>query len=236
MKAKAVLCPRFSQLSRDFFNRDCQVHTSWTDGEHSSQEIIKAAEEIGLDTLAFTEHVREDSSFFKDFFKEIDDLRQGSSVRIFIGVECKVMDKDGRLDISPSDYAIAEIVLGSVHRIPYEGKFVSPRELGQEKTVEEEFRYTMAMLQGGQMDVLAHPFGMSLSTFEVFEADHLDKVIHMAAANGVAFEFNAKYATPEFLKEAVRLCRKYDPLVSLGSDVHKIKDLGLCRAMLEGLI
>ncbi|MBF0386255.1 MAG: PHP domain-containing protein [Candidatus Omnitrophica bacterium] len=236
MKVKTVLCPRFSEVSRSFFNRDCQVHTAWTDGACAPREILKAAEDLGLDTLAFTEHIRSESVYFKDFFREIEGLRKGLVMKVFIGVETKVIDEEGQLDISSADYAMAEIVLGSVHRIPHNGGFYHPRDLGLEVTLEEEFRYLMAMLRGGRVDVLAHPFGMSLRMFNVFSTDHLEEVIRTAALTGVAFEFNSKYASPVFLKEAVRFCRKHDPLVSLGSDVHKIEDLGRCRGILEGLI
>lgn len=227
---------RFADLNKEYIKRDYQIHTTWTDGSHSSLEVIDAAKKMGLKSIAFTEHIRRESEYFSDFYKEVDDLRKQNALEIFIGVETKVIDLEGNLDISQRDYDRAEIVLGSVHRIPFEGELIHPKKLGRDKTLELEFNYSLAMIKAGKIDVLSHPMGMSLRMYNVFSSTDLETLISKIASTSIAFEFNSKYTNPQFLEILVSLCRKYNPFVSIGSDVHKMEELGRCNKMLEAIL
>ncbi len=227
---------KFHALDKMYLNRDYQIHTRWTDGQHTPAEIIEAAQKAGLSSIAFTEHIRRESTYFSDFFIELDALRRQSPMQIFIGVETKVIDEQGHLDISNRDFDLAEIVLGSVHRIPHEGRLVHPRELGKEKTLEKEFRYSLAMIEDGAIDVLAHPLGMSLRIHDDFSREDLEALIKRMAATTIAFEINAKYTNTVFFKTVIELCQKYDPYISIGSDVHQINELGNSKRMLEAVL
>ncbi|MBF0522476.1 MAG: PHP domain-containing protein [Candidatus Omnitrophica bacterium] len=225
---------RFHDLTLENIRQDCHIHTSWTDGKHSIEEIFEKAEEQKLELIALTEHIRKESTYFKDFFREADQKRQKRNLRVWIGIETKVMDESGLLDVTPEDLSLAEIVLGSVHRIPYQGDFVDPLKLGPEKSLEEEFRYSMAMIKAKGIHVLAHPFGMSLKHHKNFSMQHLEEIIRAIAKTEIAFEWNARYMNEDFFKAARMFCHKYNPCVSLGSDMHEIKDLGgACRLLQE---
>jgi putative hydrolase len=224
---------RFSTLTKDDLKVDFQIHTTFTDGSHAPQEIIAAAEDQGLKAIAFTEHIRSDSTYYPEFIAHIDQLRSKSSLDIFVGVETKVLDEKGSLDISPADQKRAQIILGSVHRINDNGALIHPRDLGEEKTLAKEFQLSMAMVNAGAIDVLAHPLGMGLRMFNVFSKDNLTQLIKRIAETDIAFELSGKYTQPLFLKEIIELCYRYDPVVSIGSDVHKIEELGRSRRMLE---
>lgn len=227
---------RFNDIDRAYLNRDYQIHTRWTDGQHTPVEIIGAAQKMGMGSIAFTEHIRRESDYFPRFFAQLDDLRSKSPLEVLIGVETKVIDINGNLDISVSDYDLAEIVLGSVHRIPYEGTWVHPRDLGKQKTMTEEFRHSLAMIENGAIDVLAHPLGMSLRIFQDFSPEDLEAIIKRIARTDIAFEINAKYTNFLFLNRVIELCRKHNPYVSIGSDVHQLYELGNSKRMLENIL
>jgi putative hydrolase len=223
---------RFHDLTPENIRRDFQMHTRWTDGEHSAAEVIEAAKKAGLTDIAFTEPIRSDSTYFADFFKEIDALRKDAGLNIWIGAETKVLNPEGDLDITPRDYAKAEIVLGSVHRINTGTGFVHPRELKAEACRIYELGLSLAMVRRGEIDVLAHPAGMSVRFHGGFPKVYLEELIKTIAATDVAFELNTKYRTEEFSHDCLELCRKYNPYVSIGSDVHTLDQVGQSRRIL----
>ena len=82
---------RFSELDSTFLNVEYQVHTSQTDGEATPKEILTVARERGLESIAFTEHVRRDTDWFGGFAGAIRDLRPDfPEMRIYVGCETKV--------------------------------------------------------------------------------------------------------------------------------------------------
>ncbi len=234
--SKSLRFVRFADIDRAYINRDYQIHTQWTDGQHTAREIIDAALQMGLSSIAFTEHIRRESTYFPDFFAEINALRCDKPIDVLIGVESKVIDREGNLDITDRDYNQAEIVLGSVHRLPVNGGLVHPKELGQEQTLTAEFEHSMAMVKKGLIDVLAHPMGMSVRIYKTFSYSHLDTLIRSIASTDVAFEINAKYTNPEFFAAVMTLCKLHNPFISIGSDVHQLSQLGDSKRMLEGIV
>ncbi|MFH1581699.1 MAG: PHP domain-containing protein [Pseudomonadota bacterium] len=225
---------RFNDLGKIGGEIDYHIHTNWTDGQHSPREIIKQAKKLGINSIAFTEHVRKESTYFKDFYKEIDELRNNEDLEIFIGIETKVVNKQGDLDISRHDYDLAEIVLGSVHRILKDGSLVNIRDLEMKEAIQEELEYGLALVKGGKIDVLAHPAGMSLQGFNSFPTGYLEQLIRGIAKTEMAFELNPKYLNDEHLKKVIDLCVKYDPFISIGSDHHS-KEMGSTKKVLEGI-
>ena len=51
------------------------------------------------------------------------------------------------------------------------------------------------------------------------------------ARRGVAIEINSSYLVD--VDAFLRLCQEVDPIVSIGSDAHKLEELGRCRDVLR---
>ncbi|HYZ65991.1 MAG TPA: PHP domain-containing protein, partial [Nitrososphaeraceae archaeon] len=79
---------------------DYHVHSSYND--HSASDLtvknaLDRAAEVGLKTLAFTEHVRRSSSWVPQYIQEIKNLRESSMTNVIIGFEAKILS-DGSID------------------------------------------------------------------------------------------------------------------------------------------
>ncbi|ASY72198.1 putative hydrolase [Sinorhizobium fredii] len=220
---------RFRGLSREQLNVELQVHTNWTDGEATVLEVLQTAKKRGLAELAFTEHVREDTSWFPDFKAEIYSAVDAvGDMRVYVGCETKAMDDDGRLDVSQSVLDACDIVLGVVHRLPDgQGGYLDFKQLSFEETAEIEFRLSMGMIANAPIDVLGHPGGMSLRRYGRFPEDYFRALMKATLERGIAIEINSSYLDdmPGFLA----LCDEINPFVSIGSDAHKLSELGRCR-------
>lgn len=224
---------KFDKLKPENANFDFQIHTNWTDGSNSSAEIISEAEKKGLNAIAFTEHIRVGSTYFGGFYDEINDLRKNAQVKVYIGIEAKVIDENGNIDVSPANYSKAEIVLGSVHRVNIKGEFVPIKNMERKEAFEWEYIFAKALIQGGNIDVLAHPGGMSFKYFQEIPEFFIDKIIKAISETNTAYELNSKYNNSNTLEMMIYYCKKYNPYVSIGSDVHQVSDIGTCYAAIK---
>ncbi len=223
----------FRDLSTADLQCDLHVHTRRTDGEEEIETILRAASERGLRRIAFTEHVRRDSSWFHDFAREVRDRsRAHPHLEVLVGCETKALDPSGAIDASEAILDECDIVLGSVHRFPDPaGGFVDTARYGPEELARSECELAMGLLRSGHIDVLAHPGGMYARRHgRDLPGDLLRPLVATAIERGVAVEINSSYARD--LEGLLSLLDELDPLVSIASDVHRLRDLGRCRDLL----
>jgi len=225
---------RFSELTRETVNRDFQVHTDWTDGEASVAEVIRRACNVGLAEIAFTEHARAGSSYYTDFFREVDNADAATpDLEIYRGFEVKVLGADGALDMSPAMRDAADIVLGSVHSFPLPDGTVAPAaRFDTNAAFEMEFNLAKAIIDGGNADVLSHAGGMCLRTFGAFPMEYMEELVAHAARGNVAFEINTSYHG-DIIDTLLTMLARHDPPVSVGSDAHRLDEIGTCRDLLR---
>ncbi len=222
---------RFNELSPDTVNRDFQVHTVATDGEATIEQLICRAEELELKEMAFTEHVRRTSDYYTEFAAQVRTARAETPVKVYVGIESKVADDRGTLDASQEVIEAAEIVLGSVHRFPVgNGGLAEAREFSYEEAAHREFTLALGLLRHAPIDVLAHPGGMCQRAFGAFPDELFEELMVVSLDRKIAIEINTSYCRD--LDRFLSLCRKINPVVSIGSDAHQLSDLGTCRAAL----
>ncbi len=226
--SKPVFC-RFRELGRAEMNVELQVHTTWTDGQATVLQILQAAKERGLGALAFTEHVREETAWFHDFKDEVlSSARDFDVLQVYVGCETKALDADGRLDVSQQVLDACDIVLGVVHRLPDgRGGYLDFKQLSFEQTADIEFQLSIGMIRNAPIDVLGHPGGMSLRRHGRFPEAYFRAMMTATLERQIAIEINSSYLAdmPAFLA----LCEEVNPFVSIGSDAHRLNELGRCR-------
>ena len=79
---------------------DYHVHSNYNDHSASDltvRNVLNRAHEIGLKTLAFTEHVRRSSDWVPRYIQEITAIRKASKTDVIIGFEAKILS-DGSID------------------------------------------------------------------------------------------------------------------------------------------
>jgi putative hydrolase len=225
---------RFKSVTGDDLLSDMHLHTTWTDGEASVGDMIAEAVRKGLKRIAFTDHVREASTYCKEFEKEIKELSNKSGIHVHPGFEAKIKDFDGNLDLP--DYCSRErhLIIGSVHSIPVAGgEFVHPKIFkSSEELRKNEYELYMALIKSGQADILGHVGGMSNTFTGSFSREFLEGIISLCAKTQTAFEINSRYHS-NMMDELVPLLEKYDPYVSIGSDAHNPGEVGSCQELLK---
>jgi histidinol phosphatase-like PHP family hydrolase len=199
---------------------DFHMHTNWTDGSNTSVEMHNAAITQGLTTILFSEHARKTSGdWFPDFAKEIRSLPD-EYCKALVGVEAKVDDFLGNIDSVDEVLQECDLVMASVHRFPGESDLdvKDPNKVKRE-AIEIEKELSLAVLENKRVDILGHPFGMSLRRFNVQPSDDdFKEVIKKAAETGVAIEINSHYHRN--LWDIIDWCKDSGALISLGSNAH----------------
>lgn len=212
---------------------DFHMHTNWTDGAHSSADMHAAAVKKGLKSVLFSEHARRTSGdWFFQFAEEVRSLPQ-EHCQTLVGVESKIDNLDGELDLAPAIADCVDLVMASVHRFPgEEGIVKGTANYSAEEAIQLELRLTLAAIENPLVDIIGHPFGMSLRRFRFKVPDECFlEVITKAARFDVAIEINPHYHTD--LWKIAGWSKEAGAPLSLGSNAHNVSEVGRVQQELK---
>lgn len=246
---------------------DHHVHSTFSDDAVSTLAAnVAAAEAVGLTAIRLVEHVRESSTWMPDYLVAMAALRstsglarldeddpgggqreadRGGPLRVGTGVETKIMDVTGRLDLPPDlprgPDGFGRILIAD-HQFPGPDGPWSPQRVLAERAAglrSEDLMDTLvtamiratARVDGGQ---LAHPFSL-LPKIGLGEADlrddHLRALAAACVANGTVVEVNEKWACPG--PRVLRTLADAGAVVVASTDSHRADGVGRYRRILD---
>ena len=212
-----------------FLRIEGHTHTDFTDGMDPAEQSVKQALALGLDTLVFAEHMRRGAPWVEGYFKDVFRLAEKYSarIRIICGIEARVVDHEGTLDVDPDMAERTQLVVGSVHGIPRDPD--SPEAVfhvpGRRETLESEHAMLMGLIRNPAVDVLGHPFGTYFEKYGFPPEDVFHDVLRAAARANKVVEINARHTdTARFLECAA--AADMDFLFWPGSDAHLARHVG----------
>jgi DNA polymerase (family X) len=159
-------------------------HTTASDGHNSLEEMIAAAQELGLEYIGIADHSRSsvqahglDAARLKVQQAQIRKLQSTlPDIRIFSGIECDIL-RDGSLDFDDEILANLDFVVASVH---------STFNLSEVEMTNRVIR----AITNRFVTMLAHPTGRLLLKREGYAID-IPAVLEAAAETGTWIELNA---------------------------------------------
>lgn len=184
--AKSGKLPKL--LGYDELKGDLQIQTNWTDGRHSLEEMVDAAEAHGLSYIAITDHTRSltmanglDEKRLKRQMTAIDKLNdklgnQGRKFTVLKGAEVNIM-KDGSLDIDDEVLAQLDVVGAAIH---------SYFDLSQE----EQTQRIISAMENPHVDIIFHLTTRLINRRKTIALD-IEKVIKTAKKTGTVMEVDA---------------------------------------------
>lgn len=201
---------------------DLHLHTDYTDGRSSIDDMLAAATQAGLAVVGFTEHVRLGTPWFEDFKLAVaHDASAYPGLEVLTGIEAKALDYAGSLDADPEVIAQADVVLGAFHDYPDgRGGFVRRTTLSADAAARMEFEALWALLDHPEVDVLAHPGAITRKLVGSFPDSYLRRLIKKAAASGRAVEINGEYNSDDELALLLEWCSQEGAWITLGSNAH----------------
>jgi DNA polymerase (family X) len=201
---------------------DLQMHTTASDGKNSIEEMAAAAQALGYEYIALTDHSKavtvanglDEKRMLEQIRKIHAAQKKFSDFRILAGVEVDIL-KNGSLDMDEEVLAQLDVVVASVHSyMKMESGEMTDRLL--------------AAIENPQTQIIAHPTGRLLLRREAFEYD-MEKILRAARAHDVAMECNA-YPDRLDLKDAhLRQAKKLGVTLVISTDSHATANLKMMK-------
>jgi len=210
---------------------DMQMHSKWTDGANTIEEMAKKAMGVGLEYIVITDHVRGtfdhrlDETGLIQQWKEIDKLntrykKQGTNFKILKGGEVDILN-DGKLFMRDEVLKKLDVVGASIH---------SNFKMTKEKMTE---RIIKAM-KNQNVDIIFHPTGRLIGLRPAYEVD-MGKIIKAAKETKTVLEIDAYYNRLDLKDEYLKMAKNAGVKISIDSDAHNTShfqylELGIAQA------
>ncbi len=215
---------------------DGHVHSTFSDGQDDPGRNLDSGLSAGLTAMVMADHVRRSTDWLPRFVVAVDGIRQRSPIGIRIGVETKLLDTTGALDLPP-DLAGVELLLIADHQFPTPDGPVDPATVrtmlaaGAVKPgvlVRQLIAATMAAMTAARLPaVVVHPFSI-LAKIGVPEGaipdDALGELAARCRETGTQVEVNEKWACPGVAVLRILLESGVD--IVAGSDAHASAAVG----------
>jgi DNA polymerase (family X) len=197
---------------------DLHIHSNWSDGGNSIEEIAQAAQERGYQYVAITDHsvslaiahglsVKRISEQIQAI-KELNHHLKG--FRIFTGMEVDIR-ANGSLDMPEEILAELDIVLASIH---------SNMNQGEEQMTQR----IITAIENPVVDILAHPTARLLGEREPV-AVKIEAVFKAAAAHRKALEISSMPSRLDLKDTHVYQAREMGVNLVINTDAHRLEHL-----------
>jgi DNA polymerase (family 10) len=205
---------------------DLQMHSTWSDGRNTIEEMLAACAARGYEYFALTDHSKAlpmvrglDRDRLRQQWKEIDAVqRRHPEIRLLRGMEVDILG-DGTLDLEDDLLARLDIVLASIHS----GFALPPAE---------QTRRILAAVRHPAVQILAHPTGRRIGRREAAAFD-VEAVLQACKEEGVAVEHNAHPERLDLKDTHLIRARELGCKIVISTDAHRIRELDNIRYGVE---
>ena len=218
--AKADELPRLVTLAD--IRGDLHVHSDWTDGTTTIAEMAAAAQVLGHEYIALTDHSRRitmahglDPARLSRQIREVDRLNgKLRGMTILKGIEVDIL-KDGMLDLPDSSLSQLDIVVAAVHSY-----FDQTREAQTERVIRA--------MENRHVSIIAHPTGRLIGEREPYDID-MDRIVAAARDAGCALEINAEPDRLDLNDIHAHAAKSVGVKLAISTDAHSVNALQYMR-------
>lgn len=197
---------------------DLHMHTTWSDGAYSLEEMIEACRAKGYEYMAITDHSRflkvANGLSVERLLKQNEEIRRlnerYNDIEILSGIEMDILP-DGTLDYDDDVLSQLDFVIASIH-----SSFSQPKE-----TIMDRLR---TALENPYVHLIAHPTGRLLGRREGYEVD-MDELITLAKQTNTALELNANPHRLDLSAENLRKAQEAGVKIFINTDAHATEHL-----------
>ncbi len=201
---------------------DLQMHTIWSDGSNTIEEMASAGKKLDHEYICITDHTGKlaianalDEKRIKEQRKEIDKVNKKiEGITILQGVEVNITD-DGSLDMNDKVLKELDIVVASIH-----SGFKNPKEKITKRMIRA--------MENENVDIIAHPTGRLITKREAYDID-LDSVFEAAKKTRTVMEINAYPERMDLRDTHVRAAVKAGVKLAISTDAHNTDQLHFIR-------
>ncbi|MEH7481954.1 DNA polymerase/3'-5' exonuclease PolX [Neobacillus drentensis] len=197
---------------------DLHMHSTWSDGAHSIEQMAQVCRARGYQYMAITDH----SQYLKvangltreRLLKQREEIKKLNEkyddFLILAGVEMDILP-DGTLDYDDEFLAEMDFVIASIH-----SAFTQSKE-----KIMERLKHA---LTNAHVDLIAHPTGRKIGRREGYDVD-IDLLIQLAKETNTALELNANPNRLDLAAEYLRRAQDAGVKILINTDAHKMDTL-----------
>jgi putative hydrolase len=214
---------------------DRHVHSRFSDGEGTLAQNIAAAEALGLQALTCVDHVRVSTDWVPAYVEAVRDARASTAIRLDCGIESKLLDTDGALDLPPEIEGV-DAIYAADHQVPLADGPHHPRQIADEiqsgerdaaTVIEAIVTSTAAAVRRYPRVVVAHLFSV-LPKIGLSEADVAPELVQWLAAacsdGGACVEISERWRCPT--AQTLRPFLEHGVTVLVSTDSHRSETIG----------
>ncbi|MDQ0256446.1 DNA polymerase (family 10) [Evansella vedderi] len=206
---------KYDLIEEKHIRADLHMHTTWSDGANSLEEMIEACLNMGYEYMAITDHSKYlqvanglTVERLKRQHEEVRKLNEKyDGITIFTGIEMDILP-DGTLDYEDEILREIDFVIASIH---------SAFQQSEEKIMK---RLKSAM-ENPYVDMVAHPTGRVLGRRDGYPVN-MEQLIQMAVDTDTILELNANPNRLDLSAEWVKKAQEAGALISINTDAHRL--------------
>jgi DNA polymerase (family X) len=194
---------------------DVHMHSTWSDGAYSIEEMVEACRARGYEYMAITDHsqylkvangltperIRKQREEIKKLNEKYDDFT------ILSGIEMDILP-DGTLDYDDEILQEMDIVIASIH-----SSFSQSREVIMERL--------KTALNSHHVDIIAHPTGRLIGRRDGYDVD-VDLLIELAHETNTALELNANPHRLDLASHHLKKAQEQGVKLVINTDAHNL--------------
>jgi len=195
---------------------DLQMHTNWSDGTASLEQMVKASQKLNYKYIAITDHAGYlskaqnglDKNRLLRQMRAIDKIK--TSLKILKGAEVNIT-KDGRIDAKDEVLAKLDWVVAGVHSY-----LKMPKKIATQRIAKA--------MHNPHVDMIAHPTGRLLNKRPGYQLDW-QQIFAAAKKTKTFLEVNASMNRLDLSDEITRQAIKAGLKLVINTDSHSVFEL-----------
>lgn len=197
---------------------DLHVHSQYSDGLASIEDIVNKALEKGYEYVAITDHSQSlrvagglSPERLADQFAYIENLNKClDGITVLKGVEVDILAKGG-LDLDDQLLESADVVVASIH-----SGFKQSPEIITSRIIEA--------VENKHVDIIGHLTGRLLGSRQPYSLD-VEKILERAAKNKKIMEINASPDRLDLNETHARMAVDFGARIAINTDAHDLKQM-----------
>lgn len=197
---------------------DLQIHTNWSDGKNSIEELAFEAQKMGYEYIAITDHSRDmkssksrDERQIKKQMDEIDNINMKlDGLTVLKGVEANI-DSYGYLDVPDKLLEDMDIVVAGIHS-------------GFNQNKHELTRRVLSAISNEHVNIISHPTGREIQGRKGYELE-FERIFEAAHDSEILLEINSRMNRLDLNDIHIKQALEQGAKMVINTDAHSISEL-----------